>query len=535
MFKIKDAWQIVEEVSTEGTWTDVRDGQVYPYKQIGDQIWMTQNLNYGGLAGDWVPHTTAQSEGHAWRYQDQQNYNNFPFERGALYTKASFSWAVPEGWHIPSKAEIETLASYLDSEYGNHIASAKLNTNYWCGAGAGTNDSGLSLVPTGNWSGSNWNACNQVPPESSSQNFFYAWTSSFVSGEINYTWWVYSGWEFASGSSSTINNIAQPIRLIKDSGVYVPQPAISTITTTLDSTGSDNKIATEKATRTAITDATSSKMSNPMNAGGQMISGATNGTPTAISSPSAGQVMIGFYVSGAPYVMPQWHNANESIIWGMPWTTKGSLVYAGDPYASAESQFLSGKNKLESLPIGNQGQVLAVNSSAVPAWTDPELPSIENYSLSLTDSVQESATENENKVHFSKVYCHTSKKVTRMGFFHKSGIQGVVGLGIYNASGTALVTTAITGLTSATEGDVCWVDLLGPVTLTRGTVYWFAFFTGWASGEWNTNIQFARNTSINGVGNTMIITYSLGSGTTSMPSSITSTTEGQFVPWIVAD
>ena len=70
MFKIKDAWQIVEEVSTEGTWTDVRDGQVYPYKQFGNQIWMTVNFNYGGKQGDWVPHTTTQSEGHAWRYKE---------------------------------------------------------------------------------------------------------------------------------------------------------------------------------------------------------------------------------------------------------------------------------------------------------------------------------------------------------------------------------------------------------------------------------------------------------------------------------
>jgi len=183
---------------------------------------------------------------------------------------------------------------------------------------------------------------------------------------------------------------------------------------------------------------------------------------------------------------------------------------------------------------GDEGKVLGVSSSGVE-WQDPELPSIENYSLSLSDSTQESASENENKIHFSKVYCHTTKKVSRMGFFHKSGTQGVVGMGIYNASGTALVVTTISGLTSSTEGHVCWVDLTGPVTLTRGTEYWFALFTGWASGEWNTNIQFARNTMINGVGNTMSITYSTGSGTTAMPSSITNTTEGQFIPWIVAD
>lgn len=609
MFKIKDAWQIVENTQGVQTWTDTRDGQQYRYKQFGTQIWMIDNWNYGGLPEDYVQISQSSSLGHAYRYGGVDDYQNWESEygmkRGALYSADQSSyWGIPSGWHVATKSDWDTLISWANTEFpGFGVQALMAKTTFWCPNNPSSsvvfdnyNKSGFDLVPAGHAS-----TMNRIYGGSDKSTnciaCFYTRTSSGYREFYTFTQNENSTPTASERSWDTGAWFVSSIRLVKDGGLPPAQPIITDIVTSLDSTGSDNKLATEKATRSAITSAVSSKMSNPMTNAYDLIIGGSSGAPTRLGAGSNGQVLtvnggvvkwedslysLGvettndtymFYTqledmntkAGAGYenklkllgmnnasvgnilslqagtpvdsgTIPQnepyWRTESDVFLSGHPMTAFGDIMYAGATGSG-------GRRAVASLPAGTVGQVLGLEGissfGAKPKWIDPELPSIENYSLSLTDSVQESASENENKVHFSKVYCHTTKKVSRMGFFHKSGTQGVFGFGIYNASGSALVTTAIAGLTSATEGDVCWVDLLGPVTLTRGTVYWFAFFTGWASGEWNTDIQFARNTTINGVGNTMIITYSLGSGTTSMPSSITSTTEGQFVPWIVAD
>lgn len=300
MFKIKDAWQIVEEVSTEGTWTDVRDGQVYPYKQFGNQIWMTVNFNYGGKQGDWVQNTTAQSEGHAWRYkntQDYEDWNSVGIDRGAFYTLDSVrSWVVPEGWHIPTKAEWDTLVNWAVSKYGNTSKARPAlmaKTTKWRSAQTlyPWDDFGLAgfnMIPSGYMTSSDsglwgdsslaWNTCIYRVPNSSIATEARVEKTMFNSNT-----------SILFRDQDTWSTQAVTIRLVKDSGAYVPQPAISTIVTSLDSTGSDNKIPTEKAIRSAISSATSDKMINPMTTSGDMVYGGASGSPTRLPLGTVGQ------------------------------------------------------------------------------------------------------------------------------------------------------------------------------------------------------------------------------------------------------
>jgi len=44
--------EFASTIQSDSTFTDSRDGQVYPYKTIGTQVWMTKNLNYAA-AGSW--------------------------------------------------------------------------------------------------------------------------------------------------------------------------------------------------------------------------------------------------------------------------------------------------------------------------------------------------------------------------------------------------------------------------------------------------------------------------------------------------
>jgi uncharacterized protein (TIGR02145 family) len=82
--------------------------------KIGNQVWMTKNLNI-------LP-----QEGNSWCYDDDpQNCEKY----GRLYDwKAALS-ACPEGWHLPSKDEWDALAEVTG---GQNIAGKKLKAkNGW--------------------------------------------------------------------------------------------------------------------------------------------------------------------------------------------------------------------------------------------------------------------------------------------------------------------------------------------------------------------------------------------------------------------
>jgi uncharacterized protein (TIGR02145 family) len=80
--------------------TDSRDGQKYKVVKIGEQCWMAENLNF----------ETAS---------DSYCYNDDPAncdEHGRLYEWDIAQTACPDGWHLPSKAEVEILIAELGGE-----------------------------------------------------------------------------------------------------------------------------------------------------------------------------------------------------------------------------------------------------------------------------------------------------------------------------------------------------------------------------------------------------------------------------------
>lgn len=126
-----------------------------PQVKIGKQTWMAENLDVSTYAnGDPIPQVTDESQWGllttgAWCY-----YNNDPFI-GTTYGKLYNWYAVndprglaPEGWHIPSVAEWETLGSYLG---GDDIAGGKMKergTTHWLSPNTGaTNSSRFTGLP----------------------------------------------------------------------------------------------------------------------------------------------------------------------------------------------------------------------------------------------------------------------------------------------------------------------------------------------------------------------------------------------------
>jgi uncharacterized protein (TIGR02145 family) len=138
------------------TATDI-DGNVYNTVTIGTQEWLKENLKTTKLT-DGTPinlitdNTTwqsATSAAYCW-YGNDQALNGTVY--GALYNwyTVSTDKLCPNGWHVPSNSEWQTLVDYLG---GASIAGNKLKesgTAHWYLPNSGaTNESGFTALPGG--------------------------------------------------------------------------------------------------------------------------------------------------------------------------------------------------------------------------------------------------------------------------------------------------------------------------------------------------------------------------------------------------
>lgn len=101
-------------VSGECFFTDERDGQVYRAVRIGDQVWMAQNLNYGGTVPQNCAGEICLGRRYLWSAAMDSigtftaNGKNCGF--GAICSPAQPTRGIcPDGWHLPSKADWDTL------------------------------------------------------------------------------------------------------------------------------------------------------------------------------------------------------------------------------------------------------------------------------------------------------------------------------------------------------------------------------------------------------------------------------------------
>ena len=116
--------------ATQGTLVDKRDGKKYRTVKIGDQTWMAENLNY------------KIKDSYCYQY-DESSCSKY----GRLYTLGAAKEACPSGWHLPSKAEFETLFSSVG---GEQVAGKNLKSkNGWNKGGNGTDAFGFSALPAG--------------------------------------------------------------------------------------------------------------------------------------------------------------------------------------------------------------------------------------------------------------------------------------------------------------------------------------------------------------------------------------------------
>lgn len=111
--------------------TDPRDNQSYPVVSIGLQVWMAANLNYE-MSGS---------------YCSKNSLETYCAKYGRIYSWESAKNACPAGWHLPSKAEWETLITTVGGEsIAGRVLKGKTG---WRNDGNGTDDFGFSALPGG--------------------------------------------------------------------------------------------------------------------------------------------------------------------------------------------------------------------------------------------------------------------------------------------------------------------------------------------------------------------------------------------------
>ena len=136
------------------------DNNNYPVVEIGNQVWMAENLKTtkyrnGDLIGTTVPSTlniyNEVTPRYQWAYEgNESNVSIY----GRLYT-----WDIvtdnrnicPTAWHVPSESEWSVMINYLGGSAYSGAGAKIMETGsfYWGNFNPGTNASGFSALPAG--------------------------------------------------------------------------------------------------------------------------------------------------------------------------------------------------------------------------------------------------------------------------------------------------------------------------------------------------------------------------------------------------
>ncbi len=176
------------------SFTDKRDGKIYTYINIGNQVWMAENLAY--LPRVVGPETHSEYNGNRTdRYYYVYEYYGTDVDTakslfyyttyGVLYNWSAAKMACPEGWHLPSDAEWTRLINYLGGEdiAGSNMKEA--GTSHWDSPNNGaTNESGFKALPGGLYGSGIFDYAGFF---SSFGTFGYWWSSTEI--DTNNAWY----------------------------------------------------------------------------------------------------------------------------------------------------------------------------------------------------------------------------------------------------------------------------------------------------------------------------------------------------------
>lgn len=194
------SWKIVLK---SNEFMDSRDGTIYRFATIGTQTWMAENLRYVDSA------TTTSFKGGRAKCDDtygcyytwsavMDSVKSGCGYYGSCSITTPYQGICPDGWHVPSTKEFETLFSY--ASYNT------LKSTTWYSSG--TDPYGMSILPGGYYYDRTYTSKSGVG------SYAYFWTS----GNYN-SYYAYDRYVYSSGSSYTnrYKYYQYNLRCIKDS------------------------------------------------------------------------------------------------------------------------------------------------------------------------------------------------------------------------------------------------------------------------------------------------------------------------------
>lgn len=232
--KIHEA--VLKNKGKTGTVSDKKDNVTYKYKTItiGNQVWMAENLSSpyvvkdgdnndvflsycpddkAELAAKGCLYTWSAAMDSAGKYlKDTEVANECGYNKTCAVTKP-VRGICPDGWHLPSPAEIDTL--YKNAGYSkDYIMTQNIAGKALSGKSEGGNWLGLNTTQTGITKEDNLNVIEK-------ESYFYAWSSSEYNGTIatlmtvyptseeNQIWTIYP-------NNNVEKNRGVPVRCVQD-------------------------------------------------------------------------------------------------------------------------------------------------------------------------------------------------------------------------------------------------------------------------------------------------------------------------------
>ena len=129
-----------------GTLKDSRDGQTYKTVQIGDQVWMAENLNFktdsSFCYNDSAEYCTKYGRLYKWAAAVGKSENECGYGYVCSLPSGDIQGACPAGWHLPSQGEWEYLITAVG---GKRIADKVLMSS----SNDGTDVYSFSALPAG--------------------------------------------------------------------------------------------------------------------------------------------------------------------------------------------------------------------------------------------------------------------------------------------------------------------------------------------------------------------------------------------------
>jgi len=136
------------------TFTDIRDGKAYKIVKIGEQTWMAENLNYNAENSKCGGTTNLKKEKgirFSVYYYPLEDKNTKNCEKyGRLYNWETALKACPDGWHLPSIAEWDTLIAATGGwQAGKNLKAKSGWRDFEKRTGNGKDKFGFSALPGG--------------------------------------------------------------------------------------------------------------------------------------------------------------------------------------------------------------------------------------------------------------------------------------------------------------------------------------------------------------------------------------------------